>query len=88
VVGFGDGLSAGWFDDRSALVPAGLWALLLFVIWQLTRRGAVRPIRDRVASDWRRRAAVTAVCLVAAVPFIASLFWFYATVARLLPAGV
>ena len=79
-------LSDGWFADRGAWPHVAGWAFALACVVGLVRV-AVRRLRARLQGGWARRGTVAAVVLVALLPGLFCLFWFYDAVARLMPAG-
>ncbi|HMK12536.1 MAG TPA: sortase, partial [Acidimicrobiales bacterium] len=75
VAGIGDTFSAGWFSDSSAWLPTILWGLAV----ALVAFGFWMLSRR-----WKRWPAY----LLAIVPFLFLLYFFYENVARLLPPNI
>ena len=70
-----DSFSAGWFSDSSAWLPTILWGLLAT---------AVAVGFWFLGRHWKRWAAY----LLAVIPFLFVLYFFYENVARLLPPNI
>lgn len=74
--GIADAFADGWFSDPGAPLHVGLWALVLATI------GALGYLISRgFRRDW-------AGALVAFVPFLVALYFFYQNVNRLLPPNL
>lgn len=72
----GDAFSAGWFHDTAAIPHVIGWGALLLGLW-----GGARMLA-------RRRRSLLVGWGVAIVPFVASLYFFYENVNRLLPPNL
>jgi sortase A len=74
--GISDAFSAGWFHDTAAIPHVAGWGALLIALW-----GGARLLA-------RRRRSLLVGWGVAIVPFVASLYFFYENVNRLLPPNL
>jgi sortase A len=74
--GTGDAFSAGWFHDPAAVPHVLGWGGLLVAVWTGARLLA------------RRRRSLLVGWTVAILPFVATLYFFYENVNRLLPPNL
>ena len=70
-----DSFSAGWFSDSAAWFPTILWGFIV---------AAVAFGFWMLGRHWKRWAAY----LLAVIPFLFVLYFFYENVARLLPPNI
>jgi sortase A len=75
VASVGDSFSAGWFSDSAAWFPTILWGLIV---------AAVAFGFWMLGRHWKRWAAY----ILAVIPFLFVLYFFYENVARLLPPNI
>jgi sortase A len=74
--GIADAFAEGWFSDPGAPLHVGLWALLL---------AAIGALAYLISRSLRR---VWAGALIAVIPFLVTLYFFYQNVNRLLPPNL
>ena len=75
VASVSDSFSAGWFSDSAAWFPTILWGFIV---------AAVAFGFWMLGRHWKRWAAY----LLAVIPFLFVLYFFYENVARLLPPNI